>query len=155
MFTALFTFFGGTAFRWIFGEVIGLIKERDSDKREIERMRLQFEQDAQRQQWQQAAIKAAADAGLKLVEAKAEASREEWSDRAFLAAVGATSKPSGIKWIDGFNALIRPELAQVSILLIVGNALFPTHVVLQGVVLEVICGALGLFLGGRISSTGR
>ncbi|MEY2894060.1 MAG: hypothetical protein RJA98_3968 [Pseudomonadota bacterium] len=155
MFSALFSFFGGTAFRWLFGEILSFVKERDADKREIERMRLQFEQDAQRQQWQQAAIKAAADAGLQLVEAKAEAARQEWGDRAFLAAAESTGKPSGIKWIDGFNALIRPELAQVSILLIVGNALFPQHVVLQGVVLEVVCGALGLFLGGRISSTGR
>jgi len=151
----LLSFLGGTAFRWLFGELFGYLKEKQEHAQELERMRLTMEQDAQRHQWQQEAIAAQAAAGVKVIEARTEASARAMSDQMLLTTMQSMGTPSGIKWIDGFNALIRPELAQVSIILLVCNAFWPQHVVLTGLVGEVVCAALGLFLGGRISSTGR
>ncbi len=155
MFTALFSFFGGTAFRWLLGEVLGFFKAKQDHQHEVAMIRLNLDIERERAALRRAEIEAAATAGVKVVEAQAEAAHRGAMDQAWLSAVEGIDKPSGIGWIDGFNKLIRPELAQVSILLIIGNALAPQHVVLQGVVLEVVCGALGLFLGGRITSTGR
>lgn len=155
MFTGLFSFLGGTAFRWLFGEVIGIIKARQDHQQELERLRLSFDHDAQRHQWQQQAIAAHAAAGVQVIEAQAQASAGAAADAAFLAAAQQLGQPSGVRWVDGFNSLIRPELAQVSILLLVGHALWPDAVMLAGIVGEVVCAALGLFLGGRIGATGR
>lgn len=155
MIGAIFSFFGGTAFRWIFGEVLAFLKSWQDHKHEMALIRLNLDVERERAALRRAEIEAAASAGVRVIEAQREAAHQGVLDQAFLSAVEGIDKPSGVAWIDGFNKLIRPELAQVSILLIVGNALFPQHVVLQGVVLEVVCGALGLFLGGRISATGR
>jgi hypothetical protein len=152
---AFFSFFGSTAFRWLFGEVIGFLKAKQDHEHEMAMIRLNLDVEKERAELRKAEIAAAAEAGVKVIEAQAEAAHDGLMDQAWLSAVQGIDKPSGVAWIDGFNKLIRPELAQVSILLIIGNALWPQHVVLQGIVMEVICGALGLFLGGRITSTGR
>lgn len=165
----LLSFLGGTAFRWLFGEIIGFFKARQEHAQELERMRLEHEQARDRQQWQREAVQAAAQAGIRLVEAQSEAARGAAADAAFLAAVqsvGAVSEEAGtvserpgfVGWLAGLavalNAFIRPELAQVSILLIAGSAIWPQHVVLTGLVGEVVCGALGLFVGERIRQRG-
>lgn len=151
----IFSFLGGTAFRWLFGELIGFFKAKQEHAQEIERMRLSHDQDNDRHKWQQEAIAAQAAAGVKVIEAQAEASAHAMADQMLLTTMETMGKPSGIQWIDGFNALIRPELAQVSIILLVASAIWPKDIVLTGIVGEVVCAALGLFLGGRIGSTGR
>ena len=118
-------------------------------------MRLSFEQDATRHQWQQEAIAAHAAAGVKVIEAQSEAAAAGAADAAFLAAVqGVGDASKRADWIGAFNALIRPELAQVSILLLAGHAIWPDVVALEGIVAEEVCGALGLFIGERIKARG-
>ena len=153
--SGIVSFLGGTAFRWLFGEIIGFFKARQEHQQEMARMTLSLQQDQQRHQWQQEAIAAQAAAGVKVIEAQAVAGAQHMNDQMLLTTIEQIGKPSGVKWVDAFNAVIRPELAQVSILLLAGNALWPQHVALTGLVGEVVCAALGLFLGGRISSTGR
>lgn len=153
--SGLISFLGGTAFRWLFGELIGFFRAKQEHEQEMQRMRLSFEQDAQRHQWQQEAIAAQAAAGVRVIEAQAQAASGAAADAAFLAAVqGIDTASKRADWIGAFNALIRPELAQVSILLLAGHAIWPDVVVLQGIVAEVVCGALGLFIGERIKHRG-
>lgn len=155
MISALFSFFGGTAFRWIFGEVLSFLKAKQEHEHEMALIRLNLDVEKARAELRKAEIAAAADAGVKVIEAQAEAASQVTMDQAWLSAVQGIDKPSGITWIDGFNKFIRPELAQVSIFLLAGHAIWPDVVRLEGIVLEVICGVLGLFIGGRITSTGR
>jgi len=155
MIGGLISLFGGTAFRWLMGEALGLFKAHQDHSHEMAMVRLNMEMEQQRSELRKAEVQAAADAGIKIVEAQAEAAHQGLMDQAWLSAVQGIDKPSGIGWIDGFNKLIRPELAQVSILLLAGHAIWPNVVHLEGVVLEVVCGVLGLFIGGRIQSTGR
>lgn len=155
MITGLFSFFGGTAFRWLFGEVLGFLKAKQEHAHEVALMSLSFDQDKQRHEWQQAAIAAHAAAGVQVIEAQAEATARGAADTMMLTAIEQIGRPSGIAWVDAWNAVIRPLLATVAIILVAGQAVAPEHIVLQGVVLEVVCGILGLFIGGRISSTGR
>ena len=155
MISGLFSFFGGTAFRWILGEVLGFFKAKQEHEHEMAMLALTFDQDKQRHEWQRAAIEAQAAAGVRVIEAQADATARGAADAMMLTAMEQIGKPSGVAWIDGFNAFIRPELAQVSILLIAGHAIWPDVVRLEGVVLEVVCAVLGLFVGGRIQATGR
>lgn len=155
MFAGLFSFFGGTAFRWLVGEVVGFFKAKQEHEHEMALMQLNFSQDKERHQWQQEAIAAQAAAGVKVLEAQAEATARGAADQMMLTAMEQIGRPSGVAWIDGFNAFIRPELAQVSIFLLAGHAIWPDVVRLEGVVLEVVCAVLGLFVGGRIQTTGR
>lgn len=151
----MWSFLGGTAFRWLFGEIVGFLKAKQEHQHEQAMIRLNMEVATHQAELRRLEIQAAADAGVRTIEAQVEQHRSETLDDAWLEAVGSIDKPSGVKWIDGFNKFIRPELAQISIILVAANAIWPEHVILAGIVGDVVCGALGLFIGGRISSTGR
>lgn len=151
----MFTFLSSAFFRWAFGEVLGFFKAKQDHAHEMAMLTLTNAQEERRGERQRQAVKDAADAGIKLVEVQAEATSRGMSDQMLLTTMENMGKPSGIKWIDGFNAFIRPELAQISIILLVLNAFFPQQVVLSAFLLEIIAAVLGLFVGGRISSTSR
>lgn len=154
--SGLISFLGGTAFRWLLGELLGWLKARDEHRAELERLRLQHEQDADRHRWQQEAIKAQADAGLRVIEAQTSAAGAVAADAAFLAAVqGVNTASQRADWIGAWNASIRPALATVGILLLVGQALAPSVVVLSALVLDLICAVLGVFVGERIRARGQ
>lgn len=151
----LLSFLGGTAFRWLFGSVLDQWNKYQDHKHEMALLTLQHNQDADRHKWQQEAIRAQAEAGIKVIEAQTVQASTAAAEAAFnLAVAGANAAQERKDWIGGFNALIRPELAQVGILLLVGNSLFPQHVTLTPVVLDVICAALGVFIGERIKAKG-
>lgn len=153
--SGIISFIGGTAFRWLFGEVMGFFKARQEHKQELEMLRLNHELAAQQAQWRRDEIAAQAAAGVQVIEAKAEADDRGFANAMTLEALRQIGQQSGIAWVDAWNQSIRPLLATVAIVLIVGNAIAPAHVALTGVVLEVVCGILGLFVGGRIHATGR
>jgi hypothetical protein len=153
--SGILSFIGGTAFRWLFGEILGFFKAKQEHKQELEMLRLSQEHEAQRAQWRKDEIAAQAAAGVQVIEAKAEADDRGFANSMTLEALRQIGQKSGIAWVDAWNQSIRPLLATVAIILIVGNAIAPAHVVLSGVVLEVVCGILGLFVGGRIHATGR
>jgi len=153
--TALISFLGSASLRWLLGELLGIVKAREDRRAEIDMLRLQADLERERAERQRLAVADAAAAGVKLVEAQREASASDAADRMMLAGVEAVGRPSGVQWVDSWNGSIRPALASASILLLLGNALFPAHVALTGLVGEVVCGALGLYVGGRIHATGR
>lgn len=153
--TGIISFLAGGAGRWLIGELLGWLKARQERKDELERMRLQLEQDRQRHEWQQQAIQAQAAAGVRVIEAKAVADAASAADAAFLAAVESVGQASQRPdKIGAWNAAIRPLLATVGILLLVGNAVAPAHVVLVPVVMDLILAALGIFVGERIRQRG-
>lgn len=147
--SGLLSFLGGTAFRWLFGELIGFFKQRDEHKRELEMIRLQHDQDRERHTWQQEAIAAAAAQGIKVIEAQSVARAQAAADDAFLAAIGGVNEASKRgDWIGAWNASIRPGLATVGIALLVLESF--GAVILSALVLELICAVLGVFVGERI-----
>lgn len=153
--SALISFFGGTFARWLFAELLGIIKAREDRRGELEMLTAQQAIERERHEWQRQGIADAAAAGVKVVEAQREASAGDFADRMTLEALTQIGRPSGVAWVDAWNGAIRPALATAAILLIVGNALAPGRVVLTGVVMEVVAGILGLYIGGRIHATGR
>jgi hypothetical protein len=151
----ILSFLGGTAFRWLFGEVIGFFKARQEHAQELERMRLSADLERARAELQRQAIQQAADMGVRIVEAQSAAAAEKLAGEAFLAAVqGANDAGKRADWIGAWNACIRPLLATVSIVLLVGQAVAPQVFVLTALTLELICAVLGVFVGGRIRANG-
>ena len=152
--TALISFLGSASLRWLLGELLGIFKAREDRRSEVEMLRLQADLAREQAERQRQAVVDAAAAGVKLIEAQREASAGDASDRMMLTAMEAIGRPSGIAWVDALNSSVRPTLAYVSIFLLVGSAIWPAHIVLTGSLGEVVCGVLGLYVGGRVHLKG-
>ena len=153
--TALFSFLGSAAARWLLGELLGLFKAREDRRAEVTMLELQHRLDRERAEWQRRAVADAAAQGVRLVEAQSAAAQSQAADAMTLEALQQIGRPSGVRWVDGWNAAIRPGLATVSIVVLVANAVWPAHVVVSGLLGEIVAGVLGLYVGGRIHATGR
>ena len=150
----LLSFLGGTAFRWLFGEALDFLKRRQELAHEMQLMALTHEQDRDKHQWQQEAIKAHAEMGIKVIEAQSEADERRGAADAFLAAVkGVQEASKRPDWIGKWNASINPLLATVAIFCLVGESLH--WMTLSPLFSEVACAALGVFVGKRIREKGN
>lgn len=148
MFSAVLSFLGGSAFRMLWGEVASYFTAKQSHKYEIERLRVQNDLDAAQHARNLEAIKVQADLGVKTIEVQSQAALAATDADVFRTAVEAVGKPIGIKWVDAWNATIRPLLATAAIVVlgqeIIANGGTPTpHVLL-------ICDAiLGIYVADR------
>jgi hypothetical protein len=150
----ILSFLGGTAFRWLFGEALDFLKRRQELANELALMQLQHEQDRDKHQWQQEAIKLHADMGVKVIEAQSEADDRRGAAEAFLAAVQGVNKASEREGVIGaWNASIRPLLATVAIFALVGES--AGWITLSALFAEVSCAVLGVFVGERIRARNR
>lgn len=147
MFSSLLAFLGGSVFRMLWGEIGSWLTKAQDHSHEIERMRVQGELDAARHGRLLESIKQQADAGVKVIEAKAEAVVDEVSVKAWLEAVTATTRTVGVAWIDGWNAVIRPGVATWAVLMMT-LAEFGVFV-LSDNASSVCSAALGIYLAER------
>lgn len=118
MFSALFTFLGGTAFRLIFGEVVAFFNKAQDHKYEVERLKLQGEMDAAASARQLEAIRVQADLGVQTIRVQGEQAVAKAEADAFLEAVKLTGEKSGFWVIDAWNSAIRPLMATEVLILI-------------------------------------
>ena len=147
MFTAVVSFLGGGVFRMIFGEIVSMLNKHQEHTQEIERIRLQGEQDAAQHARNMEAIKTQAELGVKTIQVQAEAAVNELEAQGWLAAVQGTAKLVGIAWVDGWNAVIRPGVATWAVIMMT-LAEFGAFVLSENV--EAVCGAaLGTYLAER------
>ena len=150
----ILSFLGGTAFRWLFGEALDFLKRKQELANELSMLQLQHQLDRDKHQWQQEAIKAQAELGIKVIEAKRESDRESASDAAFLAAIEGVNEAQKRKdWIGAWNAAIRPLLATVAIFSLFGESM--GWLTLSALFAEVSCAVLGVFVGERIRRNGK
>lgn len=147
MISAILSFFGGSAFRAIWGEISSFLTARQDHAFEIERMKLQADMDAAQHARNLESIKLQADMGVKVIEAQRDADMDKLSAQAFNIAVEATGKPSGVRWVDAWNAAIRPGGATVSICLVALDAF--TLVKLDDNLWGVVGAFLGVFVADR------
>lgn len=146
------SFLGGTAFRWVFGSLIDQWNKYQDHKHEVSLLELQHRIDADKHQWQQDAIKAQAEAGVRVIEAQSAAASTAAVEAVFsLAVQGVNEAQRRDDWIGGWNAMIRPLLATVAILMLAGESLMPGAITLTPLFAEVACAALGVFVGDRIT----
>lgn len=155
MFTALFSFLGGSAFRMIFGEISAWMTRKQDHQQEIERLQLQAELDAAQHGRNLESIRVQAELGVKTIEVQAEAALSQIETDAWSKLVDSTTKTTGIKWLDAWNGSIRPALATLAMLVVIGQ------IVVNGWTLsdwdrELVAAILGIYLADRqLSKRGK
>lgn len=119
MIATLLSFFGGTAFRMLWGEISAYLNKRQDHAHEIERLRLQAEIEAAQHARNLEAIRVQAELGVKTIEVAARGEVDKTEAAAWLDAVRATGARSGIWLVDLWNGVIRPGLATICAALVV------------------------------------
>lgn len=149
--SVLLSFFGGNAFRLLFGEVAAYFTRRQEHAQEIERMRLQGEEDAAQHARNLEALRVQADLGVKTIQVQADADLSRLDASAFAQAVADVGKQTGIRWLDAWNGAVRPALATIAI------AVVFFEVARNGWQLsdwdrELVGGILGIYIADRTLS---
>jgi S-formylglutathione hydrolase FrmB len=145
---AIFSFLGGGAFRAIWGELSSYFTKRQDAKLEIERMRLQGDLDAAQATRNLEAIKVQAALGVKTIQVQADADVARSAADAFEKAVERAATPTGIRWVDAWNGIVRPSFATVVISLWV-LALYRQNWVLAAWDLDMMGSIAGFYFADR------
>ena len=117
MFSALISFLGGSVFRMIWGEASAYLNKRQDHQHETELLRLQGELDEQKHTRDLEQMRLANELGVKMVEVQKDATIAQAEMDAFSRAIEAAARPTGIAWVDAWNASVRPAFASVALLL--------------------------------------
>lgn len=115
MFSALFSFLGGAAFRMIWGEIAAWLNKRQDHLHEIERMKLEGELDEKRHAREKERIRLQAELGVKELIVAGDVAVQKAETDAWLERVKAIGRPIGIKWVDAWNASITPAAATIAL----------------------------------------
>lgn len=148
MFSALFSFLGGSAFRMVWGEVSAFFKAKQEHKQEMERFRLQAELDAGRHGRDMERIRLQSELNVREVQVVGDLAIQKTEAEAFVEAMRNAVKPIGIWWVDAWNGSIRPAMATVALAMWV-LALYRAGFVPTGWDLELIGGILGFYVADR------
>ena len=147
---ALLSFLGGSAFRMVWGEVSHLFTAKQEHKFEIDRMKLQNDLDAATHARNLEAIKIQAEQGIKTIQVQAEADVSRIEASAWLEAGRQLAVKSGIQWIDGWNAMIRPGVATWAVVMM---SMSEFHIITISIFAESVASAsLGMYLADRALS---
>ena len=117
MFSALFSFLGGSVFRMVWGEVSSFVNKREDHKQELAMMQIQAQLDAEKHTRDMEGLRLQAELGLKTLEVQTQATIEKGDADAFAAAMSKAFTPTGITWVDAWNGLIRPAAATIVLFL--------------------------------------
>jgi hypothetical protein len=148
MFSALFSFLGGSVFRMIWGEVSSYFNKKQDHEYEMQRLTLESELDAKRHERDMYRLKMQADLNVREVQVMADAAVSKTEADAWLDAVQSVGKQTGYKVIDIWNGAIRPLLATLSIGVVV------VEIIAHGFVLsdwdrELVAAILGIYVADR------
>jgi len=121
MIESLIAFLGGNAFRLLFGEISSAWTKYQDHRHELSMMRLQAEIEAQRHGQQVEMTRLQTEAAVTVVRVQGEADIARGETDAFVEAVRATSRSTGVAWVDAWNGAIRPGLATLAAALIAGH----------------------------------
>lgn len=117
MFSALFSFLGGAAFRMVWGEISAWFNKRQDHKYELERLALEAQLDEKRHQREQERVRLQHELGVKEVQVVGDVAISKVETDAWLERVKAIGRPIGIKWVDAWNASITPAAATIALFL--------------------------------------
>lgn len=145
---SVLSFLGGTAFRMIWGEVSAWVNKKLEHAQEMERLEANERYSSAQHARNLEAQRLQADLGIKVIEAQNHAAMELTDAQTFFEGVKATAVQTGVRWVDAWNAGIRPGVATwaVAMLTLEGFALIAK---MDDGTKAVCYSALGLFLADR------
>ncbi|CAB4170168.1 hypothetical protein UFOVP1528_30 [uncultured Caudovirales phage] len=118
---ALVSFLGGTAFRMVWGEVSSWITKKQDHAHELESLRIQGMLEKDRHTRDMEKVQQAHELGIKEIQVQGDLGIQKLEADAFVAAMQQVNKPTGIQWVDAWNALVRPATATMCLLLWIGQ----------------------------------
>jgi hypothetical protein len=145
----LISFFGGAAFRLIFGAIIDLLNKKQDHDHEMQLQRLQSELEAGRHARDLERIRLQSDLKVSEVKVMADAAEQATMTNAFLEAVKSTSVRTGIAWVDAWNQSIRPAGATIALTIWVFT-MIAAGLVLSDFDRDLIAAFIGVFIGDRV-----
>jgi hypothetical protein len=148
MFSALFSFLGGAAFRMVWGEIAAWMNKKQDHAHEMERLQFEAEQDEKRHVRQQQIITLQHDLGVKEIQIAGDIAITKTETDAWLERVKAIGRPIGIKWVDAWNAAITPAAATIALGLWILK-LYQLGFNPQDWDHELIAAVLGLYIADR------
>ena len=148
MFSALFSFLGGSVFRMIWGEISSFIEKKQEHNQQIEMMRLQSEIDDKEHARNMEALRVQADLNIQQVQVKSIADLANVDAEGFYKAIEAAEQPSGIKWVDAWNKLIRPLTATLCLAML-GLSFYQGGLIVTAFFMDLISSVLGFFFADR------
>lgn len=152
--SALISFLGGSAFRLIWAAFAEWMEKRQEHAQETERMRLQAGLDRARHVQDCERLRLQSELGVKEIMVKADADIGRAEADAFVAAIKAANKPTGIAWVDAWNGMIRPLTASVALTLWL-CAMATAGWTMSEWDKELIAVAIGFYFANRELSRGR
>lgn len=132
----------------IWGEISAFVTARQTHAFEIERLKLQADVDAAQFDRNQIAIKNQHDMGVDLIHVQAEANIGRVEVDGWLEAVKGTTLQIGVKWVDAWNAMIRPGAATWGLAMITLNE-FKVVTSMSDYAQAIAGAALGIYLADR------
>lgn len=150
MLSAILSFLGGSAFRMIWGEFSAWINKKQDHKYELERLEMQERFDASRHQRLMDSMRFQAEQQVRVIQVQGEQHLATLEGEAWLAGVKATAIQTGVRWVDAWNASIRPGVATWAVLMLTLEAL--AWLKLSEGSAAVCFAALGLYLADRTLS---
>lgn len=148
MFSALFSFLGGSVFRMVWGEVSTWVTAKQDHAHEIEKMKLQGDIDAKIHEQNMESLRVQSELGIKEVQVRSVAELANLDADGFYSAIKAAEAPSGIQWVDGWNKSIRPLCATICIgLWVLG--VWHNNLLIAAFDMELICTVLGFYFADR------
>lgn len=154
MLTTLISFFGGTAFRLIFGSVMDFFSKKQDHDNELKMVQLQSKLDAEKHTRDMESIRLQAELGIKEIQVSGDVAEQKAMADSFIEAVKATSIKTGVLWVDAWNGIIRPSGATVSLIAWI-VAMGVAGFILNERDWALISAFLGVFIGDRIHTKGR
>lgn len=113
MFSALFSFLGGSVFRMIWGEVASFLTKRQDHAAELSMMRMQGELDQAAHARALENLRLQSELGVRTVEVQAAADVAKTDADAFKDVMRSAWQPTGVAFVDAWNGAIRPAAASV------------------------------------------
>jgi|SRR3990167_2832525 len=115
--SGIISFLGGSAFRMIWGEVSSYFKQRQEHAQELESLRLQGALEDARHKRDLERIQLQSELGIKEVTIAGDMAIAKTEAEAFVEAMKNANKPTGNRFIDAWNGSIRPQYAEIALLL--------------------------------------
>jgi hypothetical protein len=148
MFSAFFSFLGGSVFRMIWGEVSSFVSKRQDHAHEIEMLRLQRELDDAAHQRKLEHIRMSHELNIRQIEVQSDADEARGAADAFTEAMRNAFKPTGFRLVDVWNGVVRPSFATLCL------ALWTAKVAGQGFYMDewdtsLLAGIVGFYFADR------
>jgi hypothetical protein len=152
--SAMITLLGSTVLRLIISSVLDRWKESRDHRYEVARVRLQDELAQKEHDRNLQALRVQKDLGILTAKLEKQFELDKAEEERFQAEVEELRRPTGVVWLDRWNSGIRPALATACI------AVWLVSLHMRGWIpnswdLELLSSTLGLFIGGRITATGK